>query len=156
MLCLPYQGKKGDTIVRSMNRTMNKIIGNQIETRIVYSSTKLSSFFCVKDKTAKEHENNVVYKIECPEQNCTETYIGETNRRILERVIDHSGRDKNSTVFKHSAITGHKIISMTVVKLIAKSFKCDESREITETFLIREKKPSLNIQDLFKTVKLFT
>ena len=83
-------------------------------------------------------------------------FIGETDRRILERVIDHSGRDKNSTVFKHSAITGHKIISMTDVKLVAKGFKSDEPREIAEAFLIREQKPSLNIQNLSKTVKLFT
>ena len=156
VLCLPYQGKKGENIMRSMNRTLNTIIGNQIETRVVYNSTKLSSFFSTKDKIAKEHQNNVVYKIECPNENCEESYTGETNRRIFERVKDHSGRDKNSTVFRHSVITGHKLVTMTDVKIIAKGFKGDEPREIAEAFLIKEQKPSLNIQNLFKTVKLFT
>eukprot|EP00111_Clytia_hemisphaerica_P014988 TCONS_00044126-protein len=112
--------------------------------------------FNVKDKTKKEHENNVVYKINCPDENCTETYIGETERRVFERVLDHSGRDKNSTVFKHSMLSGHKPITIDDVELIAKGFKRNDTREITESFLIIEQKPTLNIQNLFKTIQLFT
>ena len=112
--------------------------------------------FNVKDKTKKEHENNVVYKIECPDENCSETYIGETERRISERVLDHSGRDKNSTVFKHSVLAGRKPVTMDDVKLIAKRFKRNDTREIPEAFLIIEQKPKLNVQNLFRTIQLFT
>ena len=112
--------------------------------------------FNVKDKTSKEHENNVVYKIECPQEDCSETYIGETERRVSERVFDHSGRDKNSTVYKHSMLTGHKQITLDDVELIAKGFKRNDTREFAEAFLIMEQKPTLNVQNLFKTIKLFT
>ena len=61
-----------------------------------------------------------------------------------------------STAFKHSAITGHKTVTMDNVELIAKGFKQNVSREITEAFMILEQKPSLNVQNLFKTLQLFT
>ena len=156
-LYLPYQGKKGETLVRSLNKTIKSTIGTeQVKTQMVFKSQRLSSMFNVKDKTKKEHENNVVYKIECPDENCSETYIGETERRVSERVLDHSGRDKNSTVFKHSVLAGHKPVTMDNVELIAKGFKRNDTREITEAFLIIEQKPTLNIQNLFRTIQLFT
>ena len=155
-LYLPYQGKKAETVVKSLKKTLKTVSGPELETQIVYKSTKLSTLFNIKDKTAKENENNVVYKIECPNTDCNETYIGETERRITERVLDHSGRDIMSTVFKHSAITGHKTVTMDNVELIAKGFKQNVSREITEAFMILEQKPSLNVQNLFKTLQLFT
>ena len=138
-------------MVRSLNKTIKAAIGTeQVKTQMVFKSQRLSSMFNVKDKTKKEHENNVVYKIECPDENCLETYIGETERRVFERVLDHSGRDKNSTVFKHSVLSGHEPVTMDNVKLIAKGFKRNDTREITEAFLIIEQKPTLNIQNLFR------
>ena len=83
-LYLPYQGKKAETVVKSLKKTLKAVIGPELETQIVYKSTKLSTLFNIKDKTAKGHENNVVYKIECPNTDCNETYIGETERRIAE------------------------------------------------------------------------
>jgi len=120
-----------------------------------YTSTKLSTKFDIKDKTLKEHENNVVYKIKCPEENCYKTYIGETRRRVIERMKDHSGRDHNSQVFKHSIEKGHQTITMNDITLLAKGFKTNSSREISEAFYIKEQKPSLNIQSLSKPIKLF-
>ena len=69
-------------------------------------------------------------------------YIGETERRVAERVLDHSGRDKNSTVFKHSMLAGHRPVTMEDVQLIAKGFTRNDTRELTEAFLIIEQKPS--------------
>ena len=84
------------------------------------------------------------------------TYIGETNHRVVERIRDHSGRDKNSIVYRHYIMTSHGPITMADVQLIAKGFKFEEQRELSETFLIKEQKPTLNIQNLFKSLKLFT
>ena len=47
--------------------------------------------------------------IECPDPDCNSTYIGETARRIEERHKDHTGRDRNSHIYKHSIETGHTI-----------------------------------------------
>ena len=65
---------------------------------MIYKSTKLSTKFPVKDETDFQHKNNVVYQ--CPSQGCHENYIGETNRRIAERIQDHNNRDKNSHLLK--------------------------------------------------------
>ena len=69
---------------------------------ISYKSTKLSTKFPVKDKTDFQQKNNVVYLSRCPSEGCHENYIGETNRRILERIQDHNNRDKNSYLLKHA------------------------------------------------------
>jgi len=68
---------------------------------------------------------------------------------------DHSGRDHNSQVFKHSIEKGHQTITMNDITLLAKGFKTNSSREISEAFYIKEQKPSLNIQSLSKPIKLF-
>ena len=156
LICLPYQGQQGETAIRSMKRALKTIIGDKVDTKVVYTSTKLSTKFNIKDKTLKEHENNVVYKIECPEENCYKTYIGETRRRVVERMKDHSGRDPNSQVLKHSIEKGHQTITMNDISLLAKGFKTNFSREISEAFYIKEQKPSLNIQSLSKPIKLFS
>ena len=43
---------------------------------------------------------------------CREEYIGETGRVLSERVIDYSGRDKNSHVLKHCIKKEHKLRSL--------------------------------------------
>ena len=40
-------------------------------------------------------QSNLVYYGRCPNQTCTEDYLGETDRRIKERIIDHGKRDNN-------------------------------------------------------------
>ena len=36
LLCLPYQGKQGEITVRSSARTLHKIIGDKVETKVVF------------------------------------------------------------------------------------------------------------------------
>ena len=45
---------------------------------------------------------------------------------------------------------------MDNVKIIAKGFKRNDTRELTEALLITEQKPTLNVQNLSKTLQLFT
>ena len=49
----------------------------------------------------------MVYYGKCLNQTCTKDYIGETDHRIKERIIDHSKRDKNSHILKRSPEEGH-------------------------------------------------
>ena len=53
----------------------------------------VSSRFQLKDQTKKDHQHNVVYYVKCPNEQCTEDYTGETGRRLIEHVKDHSGKD---------------------------------------------------------------
>ena len=47
---------------------------------ITYQGTKLSSRFEFKDQTKFEHKNDKVYCCKCPENDCDDFYVGETDR----------------------------------------------------------------------------
>ena len=80
--------------------------------QIVYQGTKLGTKFNVKDKKKKEHHYNLTYSVKCPMKNCLEFYNGETGRRLIERVNEHSGKDVNSHMFKHSIAANHPTVML--------------------------------------------
>ena len=59
---------------------------------IIVAGTKLSSDFDIKDDTNKRYKHDSVYFSRCPSTTCADSYIGETARRLSERVVDHAGR----------------------------------------------------------------
>ena len=76
--------------------------------QITYTGRKLGSLFQTKDQTIFEHKHDVIYHGKCPAENCVDDYIGETARRVNESIVDHTGRDTNSHLLKHSIESGHK------------------------------------------------
>ena len=60
MLVLPYQGKKGDFIIKSMKKRFRKLPLRYIVPTVVFTGSKLSSKFQVKDSTFN-HNHDVVY-----------------------------------------------------------------------------------------------
>ena len=85
-----------------MNKCVNKLLPKNTKIEITFKSTKLSSYFNVKDKVDFEHNHNLIYHMECPEQGCISDFVGESARRMTERTKDHSCRDHISHVLKHS------------------------------------------------------
>ena len=69
----------------------------QIETRI--TTTKLNLFTNTKDKVLKQNKSNAVYEFTCPK--CNSSYIGKTDRTLLERVKEHAYKDQERAVNKH-------------------------------------------------------
>lgn len=59
----------------------------------------LYSCFIIKYKTKSKHQLNLVNLTKCPENTCTENYIGETAKKTTERISDHSCRDKCYQIF---------------------------------------------------------
>ena len=106
-LVLPYTGKRGNNIIQKMRRKLNKHLKDDVKVMIMYQRTKLSSRFQVKDQTKFERRNDIVYFCKCPENDCHDFYIGETDRRISERIIDHNKRDKNSHPLQHAQNKKH-------------------------------------------------
>ena len=53
-----------------------------------------------------EHQHELTYLTQCPEVNCSKTYLEETSQRLRERVLEHAGKDKRSNIVKHSIGTG--------------------------------------------------
>ena len=113
----------------------------------------MSSQFSIKDKVENQHQHNVVYEATCPE--CPATYIGETGRRISERITEHASKDKNSHLLRHSKDNGHKPIDMNNVKIIGSNYKNYFKRKISEALFIKQKTPSLNVQDMSIPLHLF-
>ena len=61
LLVLPYAGNKGETILKSINKFSSRVLPCNVKTCIIYSRTKLSSRFQLKDQTKKDHWHDVVY-----------------------------------------------------------------------------------------------
>ena len=95
---IPYSGNKGHKLVSKMKKQLKKTLPEDVNTMISYKSTKLLTKFPVKNKTNFQHKNNIVYHSKCPSEGCHENYIGETNRRTVEKIQDHNNRDKNSFI----------------------------------------------------------
>ena len=118
MLVLPYQGKKGDFIIKSMKKRFMNLLPQCIVPTIANTGSKLSLKFQAKDRAIFSHSHDIIYQGNCPENGCPDNYIGETARRISERVLDHNGKDINSHFYKHSIKTGHQTLEISDYRII--------------------------------------
>ena len=80
---------------------------------------------------------------------------GETNRRLVERVKEHAEKDKNSHLLRHAQSSGHKAVSLNDFQVLSKNFRNYYSRKVSEAILIKQKRPSLNKQDMSVPIMLF-
>ena len=103
---------------------MHHTLTENVQTRMCYTGTKLGTEFNnIKDPVKKLHQHDVGYYAVCPEPGCIEDNTGETDRRLNERVIDHSGRDKKSHLYKHLQKSKHPWVAMSVFKIIGSKIK---------------------------------
>ena len=58
------------------------------------------------------------HQAKCPD--CSETYIGETARRLEERVAEHAKKDRNSHLLRHARLKGHRPVSMDDFSILSK------------------------------------
>ena len=130
LLMLAYKGEVGEATLKSLRNTLKSVIPANNTCKIIYTGTKLASKFNIKDKISKEHKHDLIYKAQCPDLNCDETYIGEIGRRFSERIIDHSGRD--------DGCKNNKI-----------------KRKLAKALHIKHERPTLNVQEQSVPLKLF-
>ena len=123
LVVLPYAGNKGENILKSMTKLSTRVLPCNTKTCAVYSGTKLSSKFQLKDQTKKDHQHDLVYYEKCPEEQGTEDYTGETGRRRIERVKDRSGKDSKSHLFKHSMEANHETVTLDDFKIKGKGYR---------------------------------
>ena len=110
LLTLPYKGPKNTSRIRGIKWSLQQTMTNTNAVTI-YKSKNLSTKFNIKDNTLKAHKHNVIYKASCPESTCNASYIGETARRLDQRVKEHGGKDNNSCIFRHSVDAGHVMVN---------------------------------------------
>ena len=122
----------------------------------VFTGSKLSSKFQVKNRTIFSHNHDIIYHVNCPENDCPYNYIGETVIRISERVLDSTGKDINSHLYKYSIETGHQSLEISDYRIIGNEYGNNwKKQKIAEALLIKELKPTLNKQDKSIPLKLF-
>ena len=138
-----------------MKKQLKKTLPKDVNTMISYKSTKLSTKFSVKDKTDFQHKNNVVYHNKCPSEGCHENYIGETNRRIVERIQDHNNRDKNSHLLKHAREKGYGHVWENDFTILGKNDQSNIKHKISESLFIRQLKLTLNANEKSIPLHLF-
>ena len=86
--------------------------------------------------------SNIVYMIECQKQTCQLRYIGETNRTLKTRFLEHKGYIKNKKLNQptghHFNSPGHSIDDLKIF-IIEKVRKQDDVyRKIREQFHINK------------------
>ena len=90
MMILPYAGEIECTLIKSLKKNLQRVLPVNIQTRIVYTGTKLSSQLRnIKDPTPFEEQHDIVYHSFYSAKNCNENYISESAQQLDERMKDH-------------------------------------------------------------------
>ena len=153
---LPYKGEVGETTLKSLRNTLKSVIPANNTCKIIYTGTKLASKFNIKDKISKKHKHDLIYKAQCPDLNCDETYIGEIERRFSERIIDHSGCDDKSHLYEHAENTGHENVNIDHFEILSNGYRNNKfKRNLAEALHIKYERPTLNVQEQSVPLKLF-
>ena len=154
MLVLPYKEIQGEHTLKHIKREINKLLPEDKNMLLVYTGTKLGSKVNVKDKTKKKHHHDSTYSVKCPMKNCLESYNGETGRRLIERVNEHSGKDMNSHMFKHSMAANHPTV--TIISVLRSGYHNRKvKRKVSESLFIKQTRPTLSKLGTSVPLKLF-
>ena len=144
-LKIPFIGKASIDFRKEITQIlMNKF---KVNVRPVFSSCKVGDFFQLKSSVPDFLSANVVYRFKCL-CDTNLTYIGETERHLIDRVKEHL--DLRSE--KRSAIKDHILTCQICQEANISDFeilrKCRDPCDVKmqEAFLIRRFKPSLNVQ----------
>ena len=138
-----------------MNRQLNKHLKDDIKVMIRYQATKLSSRFEVKNQTKFQDRNGAVYCCKCPENDCDDFYIGETDRLISERIIIHNKRDKNSYPLQHAQNKKHAHVWVNDFTILNSNYRSKIKTKISEFLYVRSKKPTLNTKETSMKLNIF-
>ena len=150
LLVLSCKGHKGEQVVNSMRKRLNVVLPRNVKIKTSYTGKSLSLCFKTKDRMKFEHEH-----VKCPEESCTDYYIGESGRSVLERVKDHNGRDKSSHMLRNSIEKNHTEVTMNDFKVIGQYYKNNvRKQKIAGALLIKQFRPTLNVQEQSVVLKL--
>ena len=76
----------------------------------------------MKDSVPQKYKSDLVCKCTCPQIACNESYIGETERRVEERIIDHNKCDKKSHIYKHSGGNSHSYVLLDNFQIVGRNY----------------------------------
>ena len=156
LLVLSYKGSDAIHIISSMCKQVNRALPDDVKMTVSYTAKELSTCVNVKDKTIFNHEHDIAYYAQCPKKSCPHDHVGESGRRVLEQVKDYNGRDTSSHIFKHCVADDHQFIFCDDLKVVGRNYPNNKrKRKIAEALLIKNLKPSLNVQEKSVSLRLF-
>ena len=106
------------------------------------TSTIKSLLMHPKDPIPVAQKNDKIYHWKCPANNCTDEYIGESNRSLKERVSDHRSQ-ATSAIRNHHISTKHPKAELKDFTIIDREHNTLHHRA-KEALHIHIKCPSLN------------
>ena len=112
---------------------------------IVFSTSKVSQYISLKDRTPHSLKSGVVYRYSCQNDSGI-AYIGKTKRHLFKRVAEH--RSHLSSIRDHLLSCNHYCTDSFSCKSfsILYSNHSDFSLQIIEALCIKKFNPSLNTQ----------
>ena len=155
-IILPYNGFKGENVLRGFKKALNEWLPKNVTPRFVHKGKKLGSFFQIKDKISSIHRSNLVYGFHIPNKQ-TENfhYIGESKVRHETRIREHVSLDKHSSIYRHSQEHNYKP-NLSNFTILAQGYDKWIDRRICEALFVRDYKPFLNKQKVSHKLELFT
>ena len=155
-LKLPFKGEEGTNLIKSIKTTSRKALPENHDVGIVLTGIKLSLHFNIKDETNEQHKDNLVYLSSCPSSTCNDCYIGETGRRLSERVLNHSGKDTNSHFLRHIFTANHQTADIGHFQILNRGYNNNTyKRRVSEAPFVKQYGPTLNGQDNSVPLQVF-
>ena len=100
--------------------------------------------------------NMILYYAVCQEESCPYDYVGESDRRMLERVKDHDGRDTSYHILKHCVAADHQFVSCDDLSIVGRSYRNKKrKRKTAEALSIKNLKTSLRWLAWLKKIVFF-
>ena len=138
---------------------------------VAWKNEKLARFYSARLKLSSPNFEKIgtLYQFKCP---CSETYIGETKRKLITRIKEHGEKKHNTAVYRH-IISCDKFKNQfqqeyplqkeeDLIEFIPRSFSLLQSnlsryntRKTVEAIEIKLKKPISNKQVFCRKINFF-
>ena len=143
LLMIQYRGKCSEDYARALHKT-------NAPCTVVMTLRKLKTVLpSIKPPVEKMLRSGVVYQIRCPR--CTACYVGQTNRHMQTRYREHT--QKSGPMKSHLAQCQTKITEQDV-EILQQSHKGESFLLTLEALHIRERKPTINTRDEYRSREL--
>ena len=137
---VPYSGKQGYQLLSKIKKQLTRTLPDNIKTTITYKRTKFSTKFSVKSKTDFQHRHNIVYYGKCPSEGWKDGYVGQTKRRVVEKMKEHNDKDKSSHLLKHALKNGHTHVWEKDFQILGSNYQSNFKQKISKSLFLRQLK----------------
>ena len=138
-LQLPYLGSISNNKRQKLSSLIRHKAVVNVKPRYFQSTRKLQSWFSIKDRQAFLNRFNVVYKLTW---SCGASYIGQTQRNLINRIEEHR-TSLSSSVPRHLQANLDHRVDFHNPEVIGSDNNW-RRLQILESLLIQEHKPELN------------